>query len=190
MSASSRVPQPGGLSIRSTPPADATRSARPRNPDPRSARAPPASSSLTSTTSRPGRLRIVTWAPPARPCSAMLASASETTKYAVASIAAGNRPSGTAVIVVATGERSASAWIAPASPVSVSTAGWIPRASSRSSVSASFASLPADSISDPKPRSPLSGCSWQRTFPTMLKQLRITREVMHVSPELPETHQR
>jgi hypothetical protein len=31
-----------------------------------------------------------------------LASASETTKYAVASIGAGNRPSGTAVIVVAT----------------------------------------------------------------------------------------
>ena len=80
---------------------------------------------------------------------ATLASASETTKYAVASIAAGNRPSGTAVIVVATGERSARAWIAPASPVSVSTAGWIPRASSRSSVSASFASLLADSISDP-----------------------------------------
>ena len=67
----------------------------------------------------------------------------------MASIAAGNRPSGTAVIVVATGERSASAWIAPARPVSVSTAGWIPRASSRSSVSASRASLPADSISDP-----------------------------------------
>jgi len=76
-------------------------------------------------------------------CLATLASASDTTKYAVASITGGNRSRGTSTTVVATGERSTSAWTAPASPVSVRTAGWMPRASSRSSVSASLASFPA-----------------------------------------------
>jgi hypothetical protein len=71
---------PGGLSTRSTPPAEATRSARPRNPDPFSGRAPPAPSSLTCTTSRPGCSRIVTSALSAIACLATLASALETTK--------------------------------------------------------------------------------------------------------------
>jgi hypothetical protein len=42
MSASSLVPAPDGLSTRSTPPADATRSASPASPEPRSGLAPPA----------------------------------------------------------------------------------------------------------------------------------------------------
>jgi hypothetical protein len=80
MSASSLVPAPGGLSTRSTPPADATRSASPASPEPRSGLAPPAPSSLTRTASRPGSLRMLTWAVLALACLATLASASLTTK--------------------------------------------------------------------------------------------------------------
>ncbi len=147
MSASSRVPPPGGLSTRSTPPTDATRSARPRNPDPLSAGSP-RPSSLTSTKSRPGNLRISTWAPSAR------AARPRWPALRRRRIRGGLDRRGEPLVRhrgdrVGTGERSTRAWTAPVSPVSVSTAGWIPRASSRSSVSASRASLLAESINDP-----------------------------------------
>ena len=108
---------------------------------------PAGPSSLTLTTSRPGSWRIVTCAPPAIECFATFASASDTTKYTVASMAAGKRCCGTSTMVVGTGERSASASTAPASPAWVRTAGCMPRASSLNSTSASRASLLADSIS-------------------------------------------
>ncbi len=47
--------------------------------------------------------------PQAIECLATLASASQTTKYAVASITGGNLSGGTSVMVVTTGERSTSA---------------------------------------------------------------------------------
>src|SRR6185312_2057558 len=141
ITACSRVPPPGGLCTVSEPPTEATRSASPASPLPDPAWAPPTPSSLTSTSSRPACSRTVTTAALAWACLATLASASDTTKYAVASTWAGNRPGGTARICVVTGERSTSAWIAPSRPVWVSTAGWMPRASSRSSAMAALASL-------------------------------------------------
>src|SRR3954454_11194653 len=79
-SASTRVPDLGGLSIRRLPPSAATRSAMPISPEPPAARAPPTPSSRTVTTRLPLCFAAVSTTSVARACLAALASASLATK--------------------------------------------------------------------------------------------------------------
>jgi hypothetical protein len=80
-----------------------------------SGRAPPTPSSRTWTASVPPSIRAVTAACPARACLATLVSASETSKYAVASTAPGSRPTDTS-ISIGTGILAASAATPARSP--------------------------------------------------------------------------
>src|SRR5581483_526007 len=79
ISATTRVPPPGGLSTSRRPSRTATRSARPRSPEPPPGSAPPTPSSATSTTTRPSGAATRTLAPVAPACLTTFASASETT---------------------------------------------------------------------------------------------------------------
>ena len=116
---------------RQPPPDCATRSCRPRMPVPRESSAPPTPSSPTSTRRvDPSHWRRCWPAWPTR-TSRRSASASDTTKYAVASTAGESLRSGTELTTAGTVERSARALIAAPSPASVRIAGWMPRASSR-----------------------------------------------------------
>src|SRR5262249_6192233 len=96
ISATTRVPAPGGLSTESLPPTPSTRPSSPRSPDPAPAAAPPTPSSLTSRTSSPPRGSARTTTDDACACLTTFAKASHATKYAAASTCGGYRPSAAA----------------------------------------------------------------------------------------------
>src|SRR6185503_3995311 len=91
ISATSTVPWPRSLSMRSEPSSADSRSARPPSPVPPDVSAPPTPSSRTEIRSKPfGRSRY-TAAYDAPACLATFVSASETKKYAASSTVSGNR---------------------------------------------------------------------------------------------------
>src|SRR2546426_3537368 len=130
-----RVPWPGGLSTRRSPPRAAALSASPHSPEPRPASAPPIPSSITATSRWESERATVIVTDDARACFAVLASASETMKYAVASTVWGRRSLGASATWAGMGDRSARESRAGLRPPSVRTAGWMPRARSLSSPS-------------------------------------------------------
>src|SRR3954454_15629586 len=103
------VPDPGGESSAREPSSAPTRSARPRNPDPRPGSAPPTPSSRISTHAWPLILRTATVAALAWAYLATLVRASAMTKYAAASTGSGSRSPGTSTTLTGSGERTASA---------------------------------------------------------------------------------
>ena len=115
MAAVTRVPRPGGLSITRRPSSASTRSRKPLSPAP-PASAPPIPSSVTSTATLPLTRLTSIVTRDACACLTTLASASDATKYAVASTGAGSR-SPQAVTTTGTGARRARAPSAGASPL-------------------------------------------------------------------------
>src|SRR4029453_17946783 len=122
------VGPPSGESRCSSPSSAPTRSRRPASPEPSSIDAPPTPSSWTWVVSQPSSARrTVTFALVAFECFATLARASDTTKYAAASVEAGGRFAISTLTSTGTGDRAASAESAAASPRSGTTAGGVPR---------------------------------------------------------------
>src|SRR5207244_1985148 len=93
MRAKTRVPAPRELSTVSVPLRAATRSSRPRSPEPAAGSAPPTPSSATSTSMQSPPLRTLSRASVACAYFVTFVNASATTKYAAASTAGAGRAS-------------------------------------------------------------------------------------------------
>ena len=164
------VPRSGLLSIESSPPWAAARSARPRSPEPLVAEAPPIPSSEIETVSFPFRRSAlkVTWR--ASECLTALVSPSLAMKYAAASISCGKR-SPFALTWTGSGARAASSLRAGVSPAS-SCAGRTPLASSWSSSIATSISVTAPSIESlaSSGETASSCCAWRRARPIVMSR--------------------